>query len=164
MMFRVVIRQIGGSFIPIEAELVLRCPAAKPMKAHPDHFESALNDCVVNESCSSRVVGLDGCQGLGMPHFFQCVVDFNSFACIEVECSYFSFGSEGHACFDNFEEGEDGTIIGWKWLVGGEIMVSTSTAAITGFIEVASVDMDGVYRDTFAVCDDSGILGSNVVQ
>ena len=60
MMFRVVIRQIGGPFIPIEAELVLRCPAAEPMKAHPDHLESALNDCVLNESCSSRVVSLDG--------------------------------------------------------------------------------------------------------
>lgn len=52
-----------------------------------------------------------------------------------------------------------GTIIGKKWLVGGEIMVSAG-----GFIEVAGVTVDGVYHVTFASCNHGRLLGVNVVQ
>ena len=32
------------------------------------------------------------------------------------------------------------------------------------FVEVASITMDGVYHVAFAICDDSWVMGSYVVQ
>ena len=43
-------------------------------------------------------------------------------------------------------------------------MVSSSVAVRIGLVEVASTAVDGIYHVAFAICDDSRILGSNVVQ
>ena len=40
----------------------------------------------VYDAFGGGVVSLDGGWRLGMSHFFQFVVNFNPFACIEVEC------------------------------------------------------------------------------
>ena len=43
-------------------------------------------------------------------------------------------------------------------------MVSSSTAAGIGFVEVASITMDGIYHVAYAICNDGWVLGSYVVQ
>ena len=40
----------------------------------------------------------------------------------------------------------------------------SSAAAGIGFVQVASITMDGVYQVAFAICDDGWVLGSYVVQ
>ena len=49
-------------------------------------------------------------------------------------------------------------------LAVSEIMVSSNMAASIGLVEVAGITVDGIYHVAFALCDDSRILGSNVVQ
>ena len=52
MMLGVVVGKIGGPAGPVETKLGLGFPAAEPMEAHPDHFDAALDDGVLNESRS----------------------------------------------------------------------------------------------------------------
>ncbi len=68
-----VICQVGGSAVPIETELPLGFPAAKPMQAHPDHFDAALDDGVIYKPHRSGVVRLNGCFGLWPTHFLECI-------------------------------------------------------------------------------------------
>lgn len=60
MMFRVIVCHVCCTFVPIKAELALCLSAVQPVEAHPDHFNSPLDDCVVDESRGSGIVCLDG--------------------------------------------------------------------------------------------------------
>ena len=47
--------------------MVLDCPAMEPVEAHPDHLDAVLDDGVLNEIRSCRVVGLDERFGCFQP-------------------------------------------------------------------------------------------------
>ena len=60
MVLGVVIGHICGSFLPVKAKLILCRTTAEPVKVHPNHFYSSLDDGVRDEAGCSRIVGLDG--------------------------------------------------------------------------------------------------------
>ena len=84
----------------------------QPVESHVHRFSMFRLDSTVDNTFDGGVFCLDGCRGLFVPHFLQNVADFNSFACVEGECSEFSFSSKGHYCFDDLRDGEDGPIVG----------------------------------------------------
>jgi hypothetical protein len=71
MMLREVIGTISGTLFPMDEKLALTDAIPDPIKSHIDRLGPTLFDGVVGNACSSIVVGLDGCGGLRMTHFFK---------------------------------------------------------------------------------------------
>ncbi len=85
-MFGVVIGEIVGAFVPIEAKLALGFSTSEPVDSHANHFDAACDDGVVYESDCSRIVCLDGRLGLWPTHFSECVADGYHVTCGDVQC------------------------------------------------------------------------------
>ena len=50
VVFGVVIGEIVGAFVPIEAKLALGFSTSEPMDSHANHFDAACDDGVVDKS------------------------------------------------------------------------------------------------------------------
>ena len=50
VMLGVIVCHVGCAFVPVESELSLGGTAAQPVEAHPNHFDSSLDDRVLDES------------------------------------------------------------------------------------------------------------------
>ena len=50
VVFGVVIGEIVGAFVPIEAKLALGFAASEPVDSHANHFDAACDDGVINKS------------------------------------------------------------------------------------------------------------------
>ena len=75
MMFGDVIGFVQNAFFPVDVELSLSHAVANPIKAHVDSFGAFLFDGIVCDAGGGAVVGLDGCGGLRMIHFFESGAD-----------------------------------------------------------------------------------------
>ena len=60
VVFGVVIGEIVGAFVPIEAKLALGFSTSEPMDSHANHLDAACDDSIIYESDCSRIVCLDG--------------------------------------------------------------------------------------------------------
>ena len=50
------------------------------------------------------------------------------------------------------------------WWIYDSVYVGCKFDMYRGFVEVASITMDGIYHVAFAICNDDWVLGSYVVQ
>ncbi len=71
-----------------------------------------------------------------VPHFFEEVMHWYFFACIDVESAKFSFRSTRHDGFEDIGDVEDGAVIGGIVDICRTEEMSTHTAAGKGFAEV----------------------------
>ena len=89
---------------------------SKPVESHLHGFGMFGLDMTLDDAVGSAVVGLDQCGGLRVFHLLQYVVYFHSFTCSDTHCSKFCFCGRGNDGFDNFQDGEDCAVVGWKKL------------------------------------------------
>ena len=126
-----VICEIMGTTVPIEAELVLCFAATEPVKSEPNHLGFTLDYGVMEKSGSSRIVGLDRCFRLGPSHFLERCAQGDDFSGRDVEGGEFRFGRGRDDKFDDLGDAKDGSVgSGDRVIVGEEDVGAGATACI----------------------------------
>ena len=105
VVFGVIVRHVGGAAIPVETKLTLGFMTAKPVKSHPDHLDSSLDNGVMDKAGSCRVIGLDRRFRLFPPHFLQGIAQRDHLASCLVEGFKFSLGRRCHHVFYDLGDG-----------------------------------------------------------
>ena len=107
MVFGVIVGNVVGAFIPIEAELALRFSASEPVEAETEHLDSLRNDSVVRESDRSRVISLDRRRRLRPSHFDEGIAQGYHFTRSDEESRKLGFSGRGHHKFDDLGDGQE---------------------------------------------------------
>ena len=110
-MFSVVVGHVLRTFTPIETELPLGGAATKPMEAHPNHFDTTLDDGVTDEARCCGVVSLNGRTGLRPSHLVEGIAKGDHFPGCGVQGCELCLGGGGQDKFDDVGDAEDWPII-----------------------------------------------------
>ena len=101
------------------AENLLRFLTQQPKIPHIHGARSLPLDCVIDNAHRCRVVDVDGCGRLRVPHFFQCETDNSGFHGVEEECPQFGFGCRGSHTLEDCTLGQNGAIeADWATVLG----------------------------------------------
>ena len=101
VVFSVVISPVFGAGIPIVTKLILGFTTTEPPKPHVHHFASSRHNGIVGNSCSCRVISLDGRFGLGPAHVSKGLAMWDHFTSSDEESSKLRFSRGGHDEFDD---------------------------------------------------------------
>ena len=84
-MFGPIIHKIVWTRSPEKSKLILiDPPVSQPMESHVHSFCVFWLPFDVDDAFDGRIIGLDWCWRLGVPHFFQNSLFFDCFSCIDV--------------------------------------------------------------------------------
>lgn len=86
-----VVGKIDCSRLPIDLELVLFYPVAKPIESHVNGFGALLLDSVIDDALGARIVGFDWCWRLVVAHVLERLAKWTCFLGVDVGSAYFSF-------------------------------------------------------------------------
>ena len=93
-----IITSVVVDVFPIYFELSLSASVTDPMETHINGL-GAFFDGVCEKSYGGSVVHLHFGGRLGLIHFLQCGLDWDSLPTIDIGCSYFGFCHRSHDIF-----------------------------------------------------------------
>jgi hypothetical protein len=96
MVFGKVFGEIFFTSTPMNYELPLLDSVADPVKAHVYGFGATLFDFFIGDASGACIVGLDGCFGLRMSHFFEYNAERDTVASVLEYRAEFCFGGGCH--------------------------------------------------------------------
>ena len=164
-MFGPIIRKIVWTRSLEKSKFILmEPPVSQPMELHVHSFFVFWLHFAVDDAFGSRIICLDWCWRLGVPHFFQNLLFFDCFSCIDVQAVEFSFHCGRHDSPNDFIYIKNSTIVRGKFGVFGQIMMSPCSAACIFFIEVTSVTVYHHHHVTFMVSENGRLLCGEVIK
>jgi hypothetical protein len=92
MVFGEIVRQVGISWLPMDAEMALADAAACPIEKHVNGFQSTMFYSVINDCMGTGVVYLDWRRRLGPIHFFEGNAEGAGILGIVETCTDLGFG------------------------------------------------------------------------
>lgn len=165
VVFGVVVSVVVGAGLPIDVVMALLDAVADPVVAHVNCTGTLLPDGVVGDADGGGVVGLYGCGGLWVAHFFKDCADDGSFFHVDEESTDFGFGSSGGDVFEDTRGVENGGVVDFGFSRGvAEVEVATRAAACFGCVEIAGVTVDFETHVTGVVFNDGVGMGGTVVE
>ena len=114
--------------------MTLSFSTSEPVEAAVHCLKFPGHNSIIDYTCCSGVVCLDGWFWLGPFHFFHCVSHCHHFLSCDEKCPQFCFWSRGNDKFNDFGKSENGAILLGHDIVFGQENVSPCSAASFVFI------------------------------